>query len=445
MDNIHYKCPGCAAPIDFDPGSAAMECIFCGSTYSVEEFYQATDGAQGDIPQPAPGPLYAPGTAPMSTTSDPDTTHSYGCQASPSMQPPPQPYRANQSVLYNDSSHSYAGQQATMAPPVPPQGGVYQGGSTSVPARQTSTFSWDEPEMDYMSVSDTQGLAQSTCNSCGASVIGPPDVISTVCPYCHNNVISLEAIRNTLSPQVIIPLKITKEQALNTYEQSSKGKWFLPKEFNTNAIVDKLQPMYTPYWLYSCQVHSDVVMTAIKSTTRTTDDEVIRTDYYYRVERSGNMVFNNIPISATTTIEDKYTEAIEPYDYQELTTFSPPYLSGIRSMMYSIGLDESTPKANTRVSDSIEDVVTQDLHYDRIVSTQANTKMLSSEISYALLPMWMMNVDYAGKRYTFAINGQTGKIVGDYPISRLKKLLWQLVIGFPSAIATAATLWMVLG
>ena len=48
-----------------------------------------------------------------------------------------------------------------------------------------------------------------------------------------------------------------------------------------------------------------------------------------------------------------------------------------------------------------------------------------SYAEYALLPVWLLHVRWNGKLYTFAMNGQTGKLVGDLPLS--KKQYWKYV------------------
>ena len=43
-------------------------------------------------------------------------------------------------------------------------------------------------------------------------------------------------------------------------------------------------------------------------------------------------------------------------------------------------------------------------------------------VHYALLPVWMLNTRWNGKNYMFAMNGQTGRMVGDLPVDR--KRFW---------------------
>ena len=61
-----------------------------------------------------------------------------------------------------------------------------------------------------------------------------------------------------------------------------------------------------------------------------------------------------------------------------------------------------------------------------------------NETRYALLPVWVLNTSWNGNNYIFAMNGQTGKFVGDLPCdeSLKKKISWGT--GVAVAIATFA-------
>ena len=47
---------------------------------------------------------------------------------------------------------------------------------------------------------------------------------------------------------------------------------------------------------------------------------------------------------------------------------------------------------------------------------------------YALYPVWLLNTTYNGKKYTFVMNGQTGKMVGNIPIDTKKIILYSIAI-----------------
>ncbi len=67
------------------------------------------------------------------------------------------------------------------------------------------------------------------------------------------------------------------------------------------------------------------------------------------------------------------------------------------------------------------------LHFPAIIllnykNKHIDTKNVKSD--YVLLPVWMISYDYNQSDYTFAMNGQTGKVVGKPPISTGKVTAW---------------------
>jgi hypothetical protein len=63
--------------------------------------------------------------------------------------------------------------------------------------------------------------------------------------------------------------------------------------------------------------------------------------------------------------------------------------------------------------------------------------------NYALYPVWILNTKWREKNFRFAVNGQTGKVAGNLPVSPLKfflfYMLFFLVIG---GAAFGLTFWL---
>ena len=55
---------------------------------------------------------------------------------------------------------------------------------------------------------------------------------------------------------------------------------------------------------------------------------------------------------------------------------------------------------------------------------------------YALYPVWILNTQWNGKKFTFGINGQTGKIAGDLPMD--KGAFWRWLLGVSGAVTAAS-------
>ncbi|NLJ89706.1 MAG: hypothetical protein GX323_02290, partial [Clostridiales bacterium] len=53
-----------------------------------------------------------------------------------------------------------------------------------------------------------------------------------------------------------------------------------------------------------------------------------------------------------------------------------------------------------------------------------NIDIRNKRADYVLFPVWMVSYNYKGKNYIFAMNGQTGKVVGKPPLSIGKIIAW---------------------
>ena len=74
-----------------------------------------------------------------------------------------------------------------------------------------------------------------------------------------------------------------------------------------------------------------------------------------------------------------------------------------------------------------------------------SVRLQNGQAKYALYPVWLLNTTWNGQKYTFAMNGQTGKLVGDLPLdkSAYKKWLFGLtgIIG-AAVFAVSYLLWL---
>ena len=61
--------------------------------------------------------------------------------------------------------------------------------------------------------------------------------------------------------------------------------------------------------------------------------------------------------------------------------------------------------------------------YSGVEAQSSNVQIENGRVRYALYPVWLLNTSWEGKQYTFAMNGQTGKFVGDLPADN--KAYWK--------------------
>ena len=127
-------------------------------------------------------------------------------------------------------------------------------------------------------------------------------------------------------------------------------------------------------------------------------------------------------------------ESIEPFDLSGAVDFQTAYLSGYLADKYDVTAEQSVERANERVRNSTQDAFAATVQgFDSVVPVSSCIQLQNGKAKYALYPVWLLNTNWNGKKFTFAMNGQTGKLVGDLPLD--KAAYWKWLIGL-SAVFT---------
>ncbi len=278
-----------------------------------------------------------------------------------------------------------------------------------------------------------------SCTSCGAEVVSDRDTVATECMYCGNPVVMTGNISGMVTPDAIIPFKIDKKKAQEMLEEFYKGKILLPDAFTKNNRISKISGVYVPFWLFSCTGDGSATFDATKVRRWSDSNYNYTKTEYYSVYRSGQIGFDQIPVDASTKMDDDYMDGIEPFDYKDMTEFTPMYMAGFFGDKFDVSVADSSERANERVITSTEDAFKKTIHgYSTVYKKNSYVEMRGEGIKYVLLPVWMLNTKYEGKMYQFAINGQTGRVAGELPIDKGKLLKWRIGIAIASAIPIAA-------
>ncbi len=310
--------------------------------------------------------------------------------------------------------------------------------NSSANAKDSVEFEWtreNEAELENMNVY--------SCPSCGAEIVADENTAATECLYCGNQTIIPQKLSGAYKPDYIIPFKVDKETAKKSLRNFYKGKILLPKFFKDENRIDKITGVYVPFWLFDCDVNADVVFDAKR--THTWSDKsynYVRTDHFI-VQRSGDICFEKVPVDGSTKMQDSYMDAIEPFNYDELTEFNPAYLSGYLADKYDVSSQASSERANSRVNESVKEAFAQTVTgYNSVTTKSCSMRINGGKVRYALLPVWMLNTKYGNKTYTFALNGQTGKMVGELPFD--KSRFWGLLLGAAAAVFAVGQIFVFL-
>ncbi|NMO97593.1 TFIIB-type zinc ribbon-containing protein [Paenibacillus lemnae] len=263
------------------------------------------------------------------------------------------------------------------------------------------------------------------CTSCGAVLITDSQTSATNCSFCGSAVVLGDRISGKLAPAQVIPFAISKQEAETAFQKWCRKGLLTPRGFMTADRIKSITGMYVPFWLYDLHNRVEVHARATKVRTYTRGDYRYTETQHYDVYRKIRLNYVKLPVDAAKKMDDELMDKLEPFPYEELKGFKTPYLAGYIAEKYSYDERELLPRAKDKISGYIDSYIASTVSGYTSVSysgKQIDTTMKQAD--YVLLPVWMVYYDFKDKEHTFAMNGQTGKVVGKPPISKAKVAAW---------------------
>lgn len=289
----------------------------------------------------------------------------------------------------------------------------------------TEEIVWEDTPKQEWSEEEQETMQAFLCPSCGGEILSDETTAATFCPYCDNPTIMPARLTGGLKPDSVIPFKTGKDDAKAAFLKLCKGKPLLPKEFTEEQRLEKITGIYVPFWLYDCDADFDGSYQATQ--VRHWSDSkynYTKTDHFL-LKRGAEAAFAGIPMDGSSKMDDTFMESIEPYDYSQLENFNMAYLTGYLADKYDVPSENGEERIRQRVDSAIDDELQRSFKgYATIVPTSRRLRVNHSKARYVLLPVWMLNTQYKGKIYTFAMNGQTGKMTGAFPICPKRTAMW---------------------
>ena len=281
---------------------------------------------------------------------------------------------------------------------------------------ETEEGLWEPMSAGEWKEGETENMRVYACRSCGGEIIADKSMGATNCPYCGNQVVVKEQFEGDLRPDFIIPFKHDRNAAKEAYRKHLQGKQFLPPFFKSNAHIDELKGIYVPFWLYDADVEMDASYTGEMIRTYREGEYDCREIKSYRMDRKGVITFTHVPVDGSSKINDVLMESIEPYDESGLVEFKPAYLAGYLADRYDVPQEKCIERAQERMQRSCEYSFRSTCNdFSSVNVDRSDMTVLSSKYWYALYPVWLLNTTWNGQKYTFAMNGQTGQMIGDLP------------------------------
>ena len=366
----NYQCPSCTGPLRYDSESGLLQCDYCGSSYTAAEIEKIYQEKLDQAEQ-------AGISAAAEETSAPESSDTADSSATDGLE------------------QTHAGEN------------------------------WNAEE---------DGMRLYNCPSCGAQLICDRTTAATSCPYCGNPTVIPGQFHGMLKPDYILPFKVSRDEAVAALTKYYSGKKLLPKSFTDQNHIEEIKGMYVPFWLFDGTVYADMEYQATRVTAVQQGNEMITTTDNFVVRRAGTVGFTRIPADGSKKMPDDLMDSIEPFDYSEMKPFSTAYMPGFFADIYDVDDRESYERARDRGTHTAEHILDDTVSgYSTVVPVRKQVRMMPEKTAYALLPVWMLSTRWNGKNFIFAMNGQSGRFIGDLPVSMGRYFAWFAGIAAPLA------------
>ncbi|MBW3597484.1 MAG: zinc ribbon domain-containing protein [Planctomycetes bacterium] len=281
------------------------------------------------------------------------------------------------------------------------------------------------------------------CEQCGAEVATDPEQRSYVCPFCDSAyVVEFARAAGRQPPEFVIGFAVTREEAEAKYRKwIAEGGLFRPGDLRQAASVEKLKGLYLPFWNFSMLAQSNWSATVgeywYRTETYTTKDKNgklvtrtrrVRETEWWPLSGRHHRYYSGYLVSGSRGLSQADADRVKPFQLPALARYEPKYLAGWLAEEYSIERDDALRVCQDEFYRREQSNVAAFLPGDTHRSLQVETRFSSVNSDLCLLPIYIFSYRYRDKLYRFLVNGQTGKVAGEKPLS------WKRICAFVATV-----------
>lgn len=305
----------------------------------------------------------------------------------------------------------------------------------------------DEEERDYFEVlrelmknKVTKEVVSSLrCENCGAMLRHDENTTSIVCPFCASSHIVETNFEEDIIPITgIIPFNIDKAECNLKFHKWIGGKLFAPSKFKNSNFVLDIHPLYLPFWTFDIDCYTkysarrgDREYVTIRTTDaqgNTITKRECRMDWSTRSGTCHNSFDDLVVLACKNQSNRYYIERVCKFNFNVMEKFNPKFLIGYPSEKISIPVRDGFLKAKDSIKPEIERTIKRHVGGDEVKILSYSTTYEDVTFKQVLMPIYNGIYDYNGRKYSFAMNGQTGEFEGGYPISGLRVFIFVVII-----------------
>jgi Zn finger protein HypA/HybF involved in hydrogenase expression len=269
------------------------------------------------------------------------------------------------------------------------------------------------------------------CQSCQAISVFDPQRMAQNCDFCGSPaLIDVQDLESPVRPEAVLPFIVPDTTVRESIRRWYSSHWFAPNALGDKALTDTLHGIYLPYWTFDAQVHAQWQAESGEIyVVRDSQGNARQQVRWSASSGEAQHAFDDLLVPASRGVHPRLLEAVSPFPTTDsLVPYDPGYVSGWVVEQYQIDLRAAASASYRRMEETLHAVCAQQVPGDTHRNLEVATSYSGQTFKHVLLPVWLLTYNYGTSTYQVVVNGVTGQIEGEYPVSWIKVML--VVIGF---------------
>jgi hypothetical protein len=276
------------------------------------------------------------------------------------------------------------------------------------------------------------------CQSCKAVSVFDVSRTGQNCDFCGSpSLLDYQEIKAPIRPQGVLPFKIDQGKVREQMRGWFRGRWLAPSNLGDRALIDRVHGVYVPYWTFDA--HAVCPWSAEAGhyyyTTESYRDNkgraATRQVRHVRWEPASGEIrhfFDDDPVPGTHGLRHDLLKKIEPFAITEVQGYDTAYLSGFVVEHYQIVLVDAAARSQEQMTAQLRQMASARVPGDTQRNLQIHPEFSGRTFKHVLVPVWVLSFNYRATLYQVLVNGYSGQIAGDYPLSWWKVFFLSVVI-----------------
>lgn len=261
------------------------------------------------------------------------------------------------------------------------------------------------------------------CQSCQAISVFDEKRVAQRCDFCgSSSLLKVDDIQAPIRPGSLLPFKIAETQVRENIRRWYGGHFWARSNLGDKALTDTLHGLYLPYWTFDAHAECDWEAEAgYHYYTKDSQGRQQRQTRWEYVSGHVSETFDDVLVPASKGVHPALLTELEPFPTTtDLLPYDPGYLSGWVVEQYQIDLVQSAQHSRDRMDNQLRSICSRQVPGDTQRNLKISPHYSDQTFKHVLLPIWLLTYTYGSKNYQVAVNGTTGKITGEYPLSWVK-------------------------